>query len=385
MPRKSKGPRLYLRERKGRDPVYVILDGTSETGTGCGADNREQAEKALADYLGRKHRPDWRKGDPDQVAVADVLALYGSERAPALAHPELVGYHMTHLLEHFGGSVCAQIDGGSCRAYVRKRTTGAIGHRAVSEGTARRELETLNAALGYAYKERKISLPIPVSYPAKAPARERWLTRSEAAALLAGAPGIVPVAYDIASRKPAKWGRMHRPVYHVARFILIALYTGTRDDAILNMRWGVNSEGGWFDLDRGVMYRRGLGQRETNKRRPPAPIPDNLVPHLHRWRRITVQGPVEYADRFILKERRGFKRARELGGLGEDVTPHILKHTCATWLLQSGVSTWDVAGYLGTSEAVIRKTYGHHSPHYLSSARTAFLGRKLGASQKKGA
>ena len=246
--------------------------------------------------------------------MADVLALYGSERAPALAHPELVGYHMTHLLEHFGGSVCAQIDGGSCRAYVRQRTAGAIGRRAVSEGTARRELETLNAALGYAYKERKISLPIPVTYPAKAPARERWLTRSEAAGLLAGALGIVPVAYEVGSRKPVKWGRMHRPVYHVARFILIALYTGTRHDAILNMRWGVNSEGGWFDLDHGVMYRRGQGQRETNKRRPPAPVPDNLVPHLRRWRRITVQGPVEYAGRLILKERRGFKRARELAG-----------------------------------------------------------------------
>jgi integrase len=58
----------------------------------------------------------------------------------------------------------------------------------------------------------------------------------------------------------------------------------------------------------------------------------------------------------ILKERRGFKRARVLAGLGDDVTLHILRHTCATWMLQNRVSTREVAGYLGTSEKVVEKT-----------------------------
>lgn len=61
------------------------------------------------------------------------------------------------------------------------------------------------------------------------------------------------------------------------------------------MRWGVNSKGGWFDLDRGVMYRRGEGELDSNKRRVPAPIPDRLRPHLKRWRKMTTTGPVEYA------------------------------------------------------------------------------------------
>ena len=62
------------------------------------------------------------------------------------------------------------------------------------------------------------------------------------------------------------------------------------------------------------------------------------------------------------------KRSRELAGLVPDVTPHTLKHTCATLMLQNGVSTWTVAGLLGTSEAVICKVYGHHAVEHLRSA-----------------
>jgi integrase len=308
--------------------------------------------------------------------VADVLALYGSEHAPKLAHPELVGFHLKPLVEFWGDKTCHEISGGTCAEYVEKRTSGKIG-RAVKSGTARRELETLSAALTYAHKQRKVTFPVAVTYPPKGGSRERWLTRSEAAALVAGALGIGAVAYDVKTREPVKWSRF-RPNYHVVRFILIALYTGTRHEAILRMRWGVNSSGGWFDLDRGVMYRRGQGEAETNKRRPPVPIPDNLLPHLRRWRRLTINGPVEYAGRLILKERRGFDRARDLAGLGDDVTPHILRHTCATWMLQNRVSTREVAGYLGTSEKVIEKTYGHHSPDHMPNARRAFVGRNLG-------
>ena len=378
MPRRSKGPRLYCRERKGRDPVWVILDGKDEISTGCSADDRGRAEKALAGYIGKKHKPDWQNSHPAEIAVADVLAYYGTSRAPELAHPELVGYHLVPLLKHFGESTCWQIDVETCRAYVERRKAGELG-RAVKDGTARRELVTLSAALTFAYDQRKMSHPVSVSLPQESEPRRRWLRRSEAAALVAGALGITATAFDIKTRIPVKWARMFQPSYHVARFILIGLYTGTRHEANLRMRWGVNSSDGWFDLDHGVMYRRGEGEVDTNKRRVPAPIPDRLLPHLKRWRRMTVVGPIEYAGRLILKERTGWDRARELAGLGDDVTPHTLKHTCITWLLQNRVPIWEVAGFVGTSEKVIRDTYGHHSPDHLNAARTGFSGRSLGA------
>jgi integrase len=377
MPRRSKGPRLYLRERQGRAASWVILDGQNELSTGCSADDRRGAETALAGYISKKHQPDWRNCHPSQVLVADVLAFYGRERAPTLAHPELVGYHMIPLLKHFGTSSCYEVDGQNCRSYVQRRIAGEIG-RVVVPATARRELVTLSAALTFAYQERKLSQPIPVVLPEGGEPRTRWLTRSEAAALVAGALGIMATAYDVESRQPVKWGRVAAPSYHVARFILIGLYTGTRHEANLSMRWGVNSKGGWFDLTHRVVYRRGEGEVDTNKRRVPAPIPDRLLPHLHRWRRLTMIGPVEFAGRLIKKERKGWDRARELADLGDEVTPHVLKHTCVTWLLQNGVPIRQVAGFVGTSEKVIETTYGHHSPYHLNQARTGFSGRSLG-------
>lgn len=148
--------------------------------------------------------------------------------------------------------------------------------------------------------------------------------------------------------------------------------------ANLKMRWGVKAKGGWFDLDRGVMYRRGDGEADSNKRRVPAPIPDRLVTHLKRWRRMTMVGPVECAGRLIAKERKGWHRARELAGLPEDVSPHVLKHTCITWLLQNGVPIRQVARFVGMSEKIIGTTFGHHSPDHLNAARTGFSGRSLG-------
>ena len=62
-------------------------------------------------------------------------------------------------------------------------------------------------------------------------------------------------------------------------------------------------------------------------------------------------------------------------GLGQEVTPHILRHTCATMLLQLGVSVYDVAGVIGTTEDVVRRTYGHHAHDHLRQAVAVFSRR----------
>src|SRR5687768_9652600 len=191
MSRRAKAVRLYFRKRKrpARKGVWVIIDGDIQISTGCRHDEREQAEKALADYLANKHQPNFATGEPTNVPVADVLSYYANNRGPELAHPELVGFHMTPLLDFFGEKPCDWISGSTCRDYVRDRKAGRLG-RKVKSGTARRELETLSASLNYAYREKKLKLPVPVSFPKKASSRQRWLTRTEAAHLLAGALGF---------------------------------------------------------------------------------------------------------------------------------------------------------------------------------------------------
>jgi Phage integrase family len=53
------------------------------------------------------------------------------------------------------------------------------------------------------------------------------------------------------------------------------------------------------------------------------------------------------------------------------VTPHTLRHTAATWLMQRGVPIWQAAGFLGMSAEMLERTYGHHHPDYLKGAADA--------------
>jgi integrase len=57
------------------------------------------------------------------------------------------------------------------------------------------------------------------------------------------------------------------------------------------------------------------------------------------------------------------------------VTPHTLRHTAATWLMQAGTDLWVAAGYLGMTVETLERVYGHHHPGHLESVRGAF--RKL--------
>jgi integrase len=63
------------------------------------------------------------------------------------------------------------------------------------------------------------------------------------------------------------------------------------------------------------------------------------------------------------------------------VTPHTLKHTAASWLIQAGVSYSDAAEFLDTSEAMLRQTYAHLHPEHQKTAADALSkhGSRMGA------
>jgi integrase len=223
--------------------------------------------------------------------------------------------------------------------------------KGVSGQTARHDLTTLRAAIRYYHKEYgPLDAEPSVTLPDKSPARDRWLTRSEAAALLRAARGVP----------------------HLKRFILIGLYSGTRSEAIRSLRWMASIDAGWIDVDRGVLHRRGAGEKESSKRRPPAKVHRRLRAFLPHWRKQDLSAGIAYvcnykADR-ITKLRRSWRTACNAAGLGKEVTPHVLRHTCVTWLLQAGVPTWEVAGFVGMSEETVRRVYGHHSSDFQEKA-----------------
>jgi len=359
-------PRLKLRSaRKGRNAMWVIKDREREISTGFGKGERAKAEIALADYITRTRQPFFGDGHPHEVLIGDCLAVYCEKHGPTIARPDGLALEIERLAEFFGDRHVAALTPELCNAYVDWRCAQAdrrakkYNGRKIKPSTAKRELVTLSAALNWCWRNKRLDRPVVVAMPEVAERRERFLRRDEVAALLWAALGFN-------RDKTRNRFRINR---HLARFVLIGFYTGTRHDAILRLQWMPNTTGGWFDLGTGMLYRRPQDAIETNKRRTPAPIPPRLMPHLRRWQKLSTQYVVEYDGKPIASQlRRAWNGARAMAGLGPDVTPHVLRHSCATLMLQNRVSTWDVAGVLGTSEAVIRKTYGHHCVEHLRRA-----------------
>jgi integrase len=359
-------PRLKCRpSRKGRNALWVIKDREREISTGFGQSERAKAEIALADYITKTRQPFFGDGRAHEVLIGDCLAVYCDKHGPTIARPDGLALEIERLAEFFGDRYVSELTEEVCRSYVDWRCAQTDRRATVNKGrkikptTARRELVTLSAALNWCFRNKRLDRPVVVNLPQVAERRERFLGRTEVAALVWAALGF----NRDGTRNPFRINR------HLARFILIGFYTGTRHDAILRLQWMANTTGGWFDLDAGMLYRRPQDAIETNKRRTPAPIPPRLVPHLRRWRKLSTQYAIEYDGKPIASQlRRAWNGARTMAGLGAEVTPHVLRHSCATLMLQNRVSTWDVAGVLGTSEAVIRKTYGHHSVEHLRTA-----------------
>ena len=349
MPVRAKGARLYWHPVRGK---WVIRDsGRPELATGT--DDRAAAERALAAYIANRDRKTGPR-DPDRVLVAEVLDIYGTEHAPTVTAPQRIGSAIEALLPFWGKLTVDTIRAETCRRYAKSRTTSKGmpdgKTRPVSPATVRRELGTLRAALIHCHREGYLTSVPPVTLPDKPAANDRWLTRAEAARLLRAA-----------MRAPR--------CRHMARFVLIGLYTGTRKQAALGLEFAPNDRGGWIDVDRGVMYRRAQGKAETAKRTPVARLPDKLLAHARRWQRLG-RFPVEYQGAKVLDIKTAWATIAEEAGL-PDITPHVLRHTAITWALQNGAAIWDVAGYFGASVQTIQDTYGHHSPAHQESARNA--------------
>jgi len=164
-----------------------------------------------------------------------------------------------------------------------------------------------------------------------------------------------------------------RPLRHVARFILIALYTGTRASAVAAASPFPAKGRSYVDLDQGLFYRLAEGARATKKRQPPVPLPANLLAHMRRWvdKKIAKQHFVEWNDKPIKTVTTGFRSAVRRAGLDKNVTPHTLRHTAATWLMKNGVSIWEASGYLGMTPETLENVYGHHHPDHLRGAAAA--------------
>jgi integrase len=380
MPRPNKGARLYKRRArfKGRkliaQAVWIIKDAGRHIATGCLAGPTETkpsqaAEQALSDYIAKKYQPERRRRDIEEIDCADVLSIYLADTGEAGNEFDDLTSRIGRLNEFWGGKVVADVNSRECGEYVKHR-----GNR----GGSRRDLETLRAAINHHANQGFHRGIVRVSLPPKGEARDRWLTRDEAASMIWRCwryreRQTIHVGKD--RGRPVLTAK--HPLRHVARFILIGIYTGTRASAIATASPHPREGRSFVDLERGIFYRKQIGKRATKKRQTPAPVPPRLLAHMRRWarRKLIADCFVEFNGKPVASVKKGFRSGVRLAGLPGRVTPHTLRHTAATWLMQRGVPVWEAAGFLGMSAEVLLATYGHHHPDFLHGAANAITSK----------
>lgn len=344
MPRPNRGAYLTWIEARGCFYIQWYEQGRPRKRSTGHADVRD-AEQALARFIAERQRQRVSgPREPGQILVTDVLAFYLEHHGDTVGAPQRLKYAAKAMVPFWTGVLVDGVTKATCQRYSKGRG------RAVA--TVRRELTTLRAAINFAHSEGVLTRSVPVWLPDKPDSKDRWLTRKEAAVLLN------------ASRTGRSDVRLYLPL-----FILLGLYTGKRKQALLSLRWPqVDFKNQRIDFrprdDKGGV------QSQSNKRRGRQPIPNRLMTFLrlaYRRRDSDLGFVINDKGRRILDIGDGrngsFGSACKRAGLSE-ITPHVLRHTCGTWLAQKGVPLFKIGGWLDHSDSRTTELYAHHHPDF---------------------
>ena len=321
--------RWYDPERRGGRSLSMGTDDPREAAA------RFQAWLVERAAASGQPRPD----APEVLTVEGVIRAYMEEHVAAdgsrVADPERARYCAAMLSRGLGTSRVSDLSIPVVRQYRQRRTAGDLrnAHGAnASDETVRRELSLLTAALNHAVRWKRLP-PTGVPYielPPKSEPRMRWLTKDELAAL---------------------W-RCAGP--RARLFARIAYYTAARRRAVETLQ--VDQ----VDLGRHLIY---FGSSGTKKRRGAVPLYEPIAVEVAEACRL--HGPAGFVLEHDGAIRTAFENAARRAGLGPDVTPHVLRHSRATHMLQDGEPIWKVAGLLHDTVETIERVYGHHCPEYL--------------------
>lgn len=267
----------------------------------------------------------------DEIMTAYIaeLKLFGKRSA------EITEHYWKAMRPWFGHFTPEMIDKKLCKDYYDARI--AAGRKV---GTVLTELTRLRSALVYAEKEKLIASAPFIWRPEPPRPRDRWLTREEAQRLIDGALA-----------------------FHVRLFIILALATAGRAEAILELEWDrVDFEKGLINLDNPQRDR-------TNKGRALVPMNDMARAALQQAKAGALTPfVIEHGGAQVKSVKKGIKAAAKRAGL-DDVSPHVLRHSAAVWMAMDGVPLLEISRYLGhRSIKTTERVYLHHTPEFLKRA-----------------
>lgn len=367
-----------MRDRKRRnDGNFYIYWTDSEFGSrekSIGTPDPIHAEKLFELWV-RENRGEQVPRLSRDVTVEDVLEHYAVIQRPKVSAPDRIDYAIKALRSYWKGKPVSAVNRLSCAKYeaFRREAYQQLwpNRDSLSPNTIRRELAVLAAALNVAKDDNLIDREVTVFRPLEVPSDVEYFTCDEALDLLR-----------------LSWC-VRRARSHLRLFLLIGFLTGRRKEAILSLKWRD------IDFTTGVITWNPEGRQVTKKVRPPGAIPKRLRKHLLRRRRhypndefvISVKGQgisdIKTSFHTLARTYRIERRAKLVAGgmaLSEanllailpKAHPHMMRHSCATWLMQKGVKVADACSFLGMTEDTLRRRYWHHHPDYQREAADAF-------------
>ncbi|QFT59055.1 site-specific tyrosine recombinase XerC [Sulfitobacter sp. THAF37] len=323
-----------------------------------GATRKSDADAALIDYIKRKDEGA-NKDNASAMAsttLRHVLDVWADKRKSENPATWARKWRYTYKIIYgkSGKLLLTAVDQKWADWYERERYCDGV-----EESTVRQELATVMSAWRLARKSSPplTGLPVPeFDLPPASEPREHFLTRSEADRLIKAADAD-----------------------YLGLFIRVCLATGGRHSAVLGLTWSrVDLDAGTIDLrdrpDRSAPVERDeRGRRKRSVRQKPRAqvrVEGVILDELRAAQeRAASPFVIEHSGKGLGSVHRGFKAAVERAGLDPDtITPHVLRHSAITWLMQAGEDIFKVAGFAGhTSTRMIERVYGHHHPEYQTS------------------
>jgi integrase len=276
----------------------------------------------------------WQKlHAPATERIGDLWTLYLADRRKDGRDVTRQANAWKRLEPVFGDRLGTDISKDDCRYYAKLRQ-----RQGAALGTVKIELEYLRACLNLQYGRGNNKVWTP---PSGAP-RDRYLTKEEVDALL-----------------------KHVSTPHVRLFIILAITTGARMSAILELQWDQ------VDFKHGVINFNPHGREQTNKRRPVVPMTDRARKALDE----AVRGAMtDYVIEWDGKPLRSIKKAIRMASMRSGIacSPHVFRHTAGVWMAQDDVPMQKIAQFLGhTSTRVTERTYARYSPSFMKDAAAA--------------
>lgn len=276
------------------------------------------------------------------MTFGEVAALYLSAKNHASKWRDQCS--LNRLSPFFRDRYLVDVTRHQVRQYIQHRRD-----KGISDSTIRKELHFASAAINFVRLEHEVELKNPfhaMGIP-EPEGRLRWLSRREAESLIQAS-------------------RLYARTPYLPCFIRLALNTGCRRGELLGLEWSR------VDFSQRLLF---LEARHTKtKVRRSVPLNDAAIIALgDLWRFHEAVYPdspwvfTSAAGGHVRWLKTAFRNSCRRAGI-TNFRIHDLRHTCASWLVMSGVDLYVVRDLLGHASITTTERYAHLAPGKVAQA-----------------